>query len=122
MAQQGVNYQGSEYNPAPQVFGGQVTVLAGASLVAQGGIQTTPQTVTTPSVPATTVAATNSTGTDVMVYLTSGGAAVTVIKVNAITTGLTLGTTGSVSVYLPAGASITLTYASTAPTWVWVGI
>jgi hypothetical protein len=59
-----------------------------------------------------------------MVYVTSGGAAVTVIKVNAVTTGLNLGTatTSSASVYLPAGATISLTYASTAPTWVWVAV
>jgi hypothetical protein len=80
--------------------------------------------VTTPSVPATTVAQANTTGVDVMVYITSGGAAVTVIKVNGTTTGLNLGTatTSSASVYLPAGASISLTYASTAPTWVWLAV
>jgi hypothetical protein len=73
-----------------------------------------------PAVPATTVAATNTAYRDATVYLTSGGAAVTVIKVDSTTTGLTLGTSGSVTVRVPAGHTITLTYASTAPTWVWV--
>lgn len=80
--------------------------------------------VTAPAIPATTVAVTNTTGVDVMVYLTSGGAAVTVIKVNGITTGLNLATatTSSASYVLPAGQTTALTYASTAPTWVWLAV
>jgi hypothetical protein len=73
-----------------------------------------------PSVPLTTVAQVNTAYRDATVYITSGGAAVTVIAVDAVTTGLTLGTTGTVAVRVPSGHSITLTYASTAPTWVWV--
>jgi hypothetical protein len=80
--------------------------------------------ITTPAIPATTVAVTNTTGVDVMVYLTSGGAAVTVIKINGVTTGLNLGTatTSSASYYLPAGSTTSMTYASTAPTWVWQAV
>jgi hypothetical protein len=74
---------------------------------------------TPPSVPATTVAFTNPFWRHADVYLTSGGAAVTAIAVNGTATGLTLGTTGTVLVRVPSGATITLTYASTAPTWVW---
>lgn len=73
-----------------------------------------------PAVPATTVAQTNTSFRDAMVYITSGGAAVGTIKVGATTTGITLGTTGTVAVRVPSGQSITLTYASTAPTWIWV--
>lgn len=77
--------------------------------------------VTAPAIPATTVAALNTTGIDCIVYLASGGAAVTVIKVNGVTTGLVLGTSTGVGVtlYVPAGGSVTLTYATTPPTWVW---
>jgi len=90
----------------------------------RSGINTTPPTVTTPAVPNTTVAATNTTGVDVAVYLLSGSAAVTVIAVNGVTTGLQLtsAATSCATVYLAAGATITLTYASTAPTWVWMAI
>jgi len=73
-----------------------------------------------PSVPLTTVAQVNTAYRDATVYITSGGAAVTVIAVDSVTTGLTLGTSGTVAVRVPSGHSVTLTYASTAPTWVWV--
>lgn len=73
-----------------------------------------------PAVPATNTAQLNTAWRDAIVYITSGGAAVTAIKVDSTATGLTLGTSGTVAVRVPAGHSITLTYASTAPTWVWV--
>jgi hypothetical protein len=73
-----------------------------------------------PSVPLTTVAQQNTSWRDATVYLTSGGAAVTVIKVDSTTTGLTLGASGTVAVPVPSGHTITLTYASTAPTWAWI--
>jgi hypothetical protein len=107
---------GTVYEAAPKIF---------ASPPQVPGINTsTFPTVTTPAVPATTVKQANTTGVDVMVYVTSGGAAVTAITVNATATGLNLGTatTSSASVYLPAGATISLTYASTAPTWVWLAV
>jgi hypothetical protein len=72
-----------------------------------------------PSVPATTVAQQNTSWRDAWVTLTSGGAAVTEIDVDGQATGLTLGTSGSVAVRVPGGKNITLTYASTAPTWKW---
>jgi hypothetical protein len=73
-----------------------------------------------PAVPATTVAATNTAYRNATVYVTSGGAAVTVIKVNGTTTGLTLGTSGTVTIRVPQGETAALTYASTAPTWTWM--
>jgi hypothetical protein len=73
-----------------------------------------------PSVPATTVAQQNTAWRDATVYLTSGGAAVSAVTVDGQVTGLTLGSSGTVTVRVPAGKNITLTYASTAPTWKWV--
>jgi hypothetical protein len=77
----------------------------------------------TPAVPAVAgsgTAVTNIAYRDASVYLTSGGAAVTVIKVDSVTTGLTLGTAGTVMYRVPSGHATTLTYASSAPTWAWV--
>jgi hypothetical protein len=71
------------------------------------------------AVPATTVAQVNMSYQDATVCITSRGAAVTAIKVDSTTTGLMLGTSGTVAVWVPSGHSITPTYASTAPTWVW---
>jgi hypothetical protein len=68
-------------------------------------------TVATPAVPATTVVATNTTGADVNVYIIGG--TITQVKVNTVLVG-----TGAGSYYLPAGATISITY-SVAPTWVW---
>ena len=86
------------------------------------GIQTTPPTVTTPAFPATTVAVTNTTGVNVMVYALAGAAGFTVVKVNGVTTGLITGATASTTVYLPAGQTIAFTYASGSPSWVWQAI
>ena len=90
----------------------------------RSGINTTPPTVTTPAIPLTTVAVTNTTTVDVIVYLVSGGGAVTVITVNGTATGAQVtGTSGiTATIYLPAGQTIALTYASTAPTWTWVAV
>jgi hypothetical protein len=67
--------------------------------------------VTTPAVPATTVAADNGTGIPVAVTVTGG--TVTVIAVSGTPTGLTSGT-----VIVPYPGTVTLTY-SAAPTWAW---
>lgn len=75
---------------------------------------------TPPSVPGNNVAYTNQFWLDATVYVTSGGAAVSAIAVDGATTGATLGTTGTVAVRVRNGGTITLTYASTAPTWNWV--
>jgi hypothetical protein len=68
--------------------------------------------VTSPTVPATTVAATNKSNRDAIVTVTGG--TVTVIAVQAVTSGRTSG-----SLIVPSGNTITLTY-SVAPTWTWV--
>lgn len=90
--------------------------------VFRSGIATSPPAITTPAVPATTVAVANTTTVDVIVYVSSGGAAVSAITVSGVATGLTLGTatTSTATVYLPAGATISWTGAGAAPTWVWM--
>jgi parallel beta-helix repeat protein len=71
-----------------------------------------PPAVTTPGVPATTVAQQNATGHDVFAYIAGG--TVTAITVGSTATGITTG-----MVFVPAGQTITLTY-SAAPTWTWI--
>jgi hypothetical protein len=79
--------------------------------------------VVTPTFPATTVAVANTTGVDVMAYVLAGAAALTVVKVNGITTGLApIATTGNASVYIPNGQTFSATYASGTPTWVWLAV
>ncbi len=73
-----------------------------------------------PSVPASDTAFFNYYYRDATIYLTSGGVAVSAIAVDSSTTGLTLGTSGTVMLRVPSGHSLTLTYASTAPTWTWI--
>jgi hypothetical protein len=68
--------------------------------------------VTAPAVPASTVAAFNLSSEPVQAALTGG--TVTVVAVN----GATVATSSPVTVTVPAGGYITLTY-SVAPTWVW---
>lgn len=68
-------------------------------------------TVSSPAVPATTVAAANSTGTVVAVTITGG--TLTFVYVNGVQAGTTAGT------YLvPVAGTISITY-SAAPTWAW---
>lgn len=68
-------------------------------------------TVTTPGVPATTVAVVNNTGQNVNVVITGG--TLTAVKINGVTVGTAAGT-----YFLPNGANISITY-SVAPTWAW---
>lgn len=72
-------------------------------------------TVTQPSVPASTVAATNTTGCDCTVFINGG--TVSAVAVGGTATGITA---TNRSVRVPAGQTITLTY-SVAPTWQWFG-
>jgi hypothetical protein len=70
--------------------------------------------VTAPAVPASTVAATNTYPH--AVFVTLRGGTVTAVSVG----GVALSAFTS-SVLVPAGATITLTYA-VAPTWTWFGV
>jgi hypothetical protein len=73
-----------------------------------------PGSQTAPAVPASTVAATNNTGVPCLVQIKGG--TVTVLAVDGVS--LSLG--GSIAL-VPAGSTITLTYA-VAPTWTWYGL
>jgi len=68
--------------------------------------------VTSPTVPASAATATNKSNRDAIVTVTGG--TVTVIAVQAVTSGRTSG-----SLIVPAGNTIAVTY-SVAPTWTWV--
>lgn len=109
--------------PAGDAYNTPTTIFERTPLF-RGGIATVSPGITTPAIPATTVAVANTTTVDVIVYLLSGNAAVTVISVNGTATGLVLAAsaTSCATVYLPAGSTIALTYASTAPTWVWMAV
>jgi hypothetical protein len=74
-------------------------------------------TVTSPAVAGSTVAVTNSTGGDVAVTL-GGTGVVTKIQVGSVAVLNGTNLTGSV-VAVPKGSTITLTYGSGTPTWVW---
>jgi hypothetical protein len=69
--------------------------------------------LTAPAIPATTVAQTNTFGTDCSVYVAGG--TVSAVSIGGTTTGLTTG-----HFRVPANQTITLTY-TVAPTWKWFG-
>lgn len=71
--------------------------------------------VVTPAVPAASTAFPNTTGQDVMVYV-SGGTAVAV-SVNGVATGLAAG-----GFYVQYGGTINLGPYTVAPTWHWVAV
>lgn len=71
-----------------------------------------PLTVSTPAVPASGTAVKNTTGTDVVAYV-SGGTMTSPIAVSGASTGMNSG-----PVIVPNGATITWT-GTAAPTWVW---
>lgn len=71
----------------------------------------------TPAFPATTVAAVNTTGSDVVAYILNGAGALTP-QIDAV--GLPVVPAGQVTtVRIPAGSSFTPTYGAGVPTWVW---
>lgn len=76
--------------------------------------------VAQPAVPASTVAATNTTGVDCTVHIAGG--TLTAVTIGGSATGITAaaaaGSTHSVRV--PAGQTIAITY-TVAPTWKWFG-
>lgn len=76
--------------------------------------------VTTPAVPATTVAVKNSTGRPVTVFVKAG--TLTVINLGGVVTGISAAApAGSAhSIPLAMNQTIAITY-TVAPTWVWVG-
>lgn len=82
--------------------------------------------VTAPGFPATTVAVTNNTGSDVTAYIANSTSAITVIQLaglggSYVTTGLQIAANGWGTVRIPSGGSIKLTYAGGTPSWTWFG-
>lgn len=76
--------------------------------------------VTTPAVPATTVAVKNNTGTDVTVYVKGG--TLTVITVGGVATGIAAAAAANTAHSIPVSMNQTIAITFTvAPTWVWVG-
>lgn len=76
--------------------------------------------VSTPTFPNTTVAATNSTGVDVMAYITNGTSALTV-QVDSDSALMIIPASQTGSVFIPNGSTFTPTYAAGTPTWKWKG-
>lgn len=72
--------------------------------------------VTTPTVPATATAVTNNTGYAVAVAIAGG--TVSEVQVGPSGTLVTVATSSGVTVVVPAGDDIELTYTD-APTWTW---
>lgn len=93
---------------------GQLLVAAANGQVAGYTGQDTGGTISTPAVPASTVAVTNNTGQNASVVITGG--TMTAVKINGITVG-----TGAGTYFLPNGATISMTY-SVAPTWAWTEV
>jgi hypothetical protein len=73
-----------------------------------------------PAVPGTTVAYTNAYRGHAMVYVTAGSAATTVAVDGSVMAVLPASQVGTF--HIPAGSTITLTYASGSPSWAWYGI
>jgi hypothetical protein len=88
------------------------------------GVITVPPTITTPAFPATTVAVTNTTGVNVMAYITNSSGAITVIKINGVTIGGTpsIPASGFASILIPANQTFTCTYSAGTPAWGWMAV
>ena len=87
----------------------------------QGGNARAPtSSVTTPAVPASTVAVTNTTGVAVVAYIVGG--TLTVITVGGVATGITAAAAAGAAypILLAPGQTIAITYTG-APTWTWIG-
>lgn len=77
-----------------------------------------------PGVPASTGSVTNNTGTDCVVYITAGsGVTVSAILIGGSAAGpqAIAASTTAPGISLPAGQTISLTYAGGTPTWTWFG-
>jgi hypothetical protein len=96
------------------IISGTITLIGSATKLRNNqGYNPVGHGVTQPSVPATTVAQTNTTGVDCTVIVTGG--TVSAIAIGGSATGVTSG-----SFRVPVGQTITLTY-TVAPTWQWFG-
>lgn len=99
-----------------QNLGGQTVTLGGSAVaVGHGPELPAASPSSTPAVPASGVAATN-TGSCPQVVVISGGTTVTTVTVNGINVG-----SGDGTYMVPAYGTIAVTY-SAAPTWTWTPI
>ena len=88
----------------------------GASKFVQANVGYNPRgSITPPAVPASTVAANNTTGVDCMVFIAGG--TISQVTINGVATGIGVTNMGY---FVPAGGSIAITY-TVAPTWKWFG-
>lgn len=114
IAESGGPYTGCVYNANNIVAGtsGAISLNATSTSIVDNNVGYNPVGhITSPAVPATTVAYTNHFGSSAMVYIAGG--TVTAIAVGGTATGFTSG-----AFRVPANQTITLTY-SAAPTWTW---
>lgn len=72
--------------------------------------------VTAPAIPASTVAYTNNFGIDATVYIIGG--TVSVVSISGVATGQTNSAAG-ITVRVPSGGTITLTYSVVPTSWSW---
>jgi hypothetical protein len=93
-----------------------VTVTGGTVQSVFIGSPNTPS-VTTPAVPATTVAATNSNAFPVEVVIAANGATISAVTINGVSAGTAAGT-----YVVPAGQTIAISYTVATPTWTWTAL
>jgi len=113
------------WSPGDAAIGQRVipeTTVFGAVPTFQQGFATYPKTVTTPGTIASGGTVTNTTGVDVMVYMSATGGIGTGISVsgNQFTQG-TFPANQLAAIYLPANGFMTFTY-STVLTWKWLAV
>ena len=82
--------------------------------------------VTAPAFPATTVAATNTTGSDVTAFIANGTGAITQVQIAGVAgtyvnTNFQIAASGWGAIRIPTGGSVKFTYASGSPAWTWFG-
>ena len=102
-------------SPAGQAYVTPVTVYEKTPYF-RSGISTTSPPITTPAMPGSGTAATNTTTMDVLTYIQGG--TLTVLAIGGGTVGTSFTAGQFITAYVPAGATISLTYTGT-PTWVW---
>ena len=102
---------GTGLENAPEVFTKTPTFNA--------GIATVSPAITTPSLPGSGTATTNTTTVDVAAYIQGG--TITVLAVGGGTVGTSFTAGQFITAYVPASATVSLTYTGT-PTWVWQAV
>ncbi len=118
--------QGNNIHDNTLIGGGTITIIGTTTRVRNNPGYNPVGQVTAPAFPATTVGVTNTSGRDVTAYIANGTAAITVIQIAGVagtyvTTGMQIAASGWGSVRIPAGGSVKFTFASGAPSWVWMG-